>query len=70
MATHRVALRWWMVPIAVAVVAAHMMIPYLLSHVGMSAAMASGVVAIVVVKHLGFGAILARSLHSRLRRRG
>jgi hypothetical protein len=69
---HRVPLRWWIVPVAITVLTAHLIVPGLLSHVGVgvSVAIASGLVMVVVVTHFGFGAVLVRSLWTRFRQRG
>ena len=58
--------RAWMLPIVVVViVAAHVILPYLLWHTGLSVGLVSGVTVLVVIKHLG----LLGSLSALLRRR-
>jgi len=59
-------LRTWMLPIVVVVlIAAHVIVPYLLLHTGVSVAIVSGAAILVVFKHLG----LLGSLYALLRRR-
>ena len=63
----RLLKRFWMLPVgAVALVAAHAIIlRYFLSHAALSAAVVSGVIIVVVIKHLG----LLGSLFALLRRK-
>ena len=50
----RVLTRAWIVPVgAVVLIAGHVMLPYLLSRAGLTTAVVSGVVVLVVFKHLG-----------------
>jgi hypothetical protein len=60
---------WWVPAAALALIAAHVVLPYLLSHVGLSAAVVSGAVALLVVKHLGLLAMALASIRLRFRRR-
>ena len=70
MQPHRLRMRWWMAPVVGAVVAGHLMAPYLLSHLVGSVAIASGVLALVVAaKHRGLAAILIGPLYGPIRRR-
>jgi VIT1/CCC1 family predicted Fe2+/Mn2+ transporter len=65
MKTHS-RLRTWMLPIIVVVlIAAHVIVPYLLLHTGVSVAIVSGAAILVAIKHLG----LLGSLYALLRRR-
>ena len=57
---------WMLVAIAVFLVAGHgIILYYFSSHLALSAAVASGVIVVVVIKHVG----LLGSLYGRLRRR-
>lgn len=67
--THRISMRWWVAPVAVAIVAGHLILPYLFMHAATSAAIASGVLAVMIVKHVGVAAVVGRSLGRRFRRR-
>jgi hypothetical protein len=58
-----------MAPVAVVIIAGHLAVPYLFRHAAASAAIASGVLAVLIVKHLGMAAVLSRSLGRRFRRR-
>jgi len=71
MSEHRRLLtRMWMLPAAaVVLIAGHIILPYLLSHTALSAAVVSGVIVLMVVKHLGLLAVLLGPLHARFRRR-
>lgn len=44
----------------VALAGGHLIVPYVLSHVTLSAAIVSGLVAVVVAKHVGLAAVLFR----------
>lgn len=58
--------RAWMLPIViVAIISAHVILPYLLWHTGLSVGLVSGATILVVIKHLG----LLGSLSALLRRR-
>lgn len=62
--------RTWMLPmVAVVLVAGHIILPYLLSHTALSAAVVSGVIVLMVVKHLGLLAVLLGPLRAHFRRR-
>jgi hypothetical protein len=66
---HRMSLRWWVVPVAVAVIAAHLIVPYAMSHVAMSMTVASIALVLIIIKHLGLAVVMTRSLSGRFRRR-
>ena len=53
----------------VALASGHLLVPYVLSHVTLSAAIVSGLVVVVVAKHVGLAAVLFRPVVTRLRRR-
>ena len=62
----RLRKRVWMLPLlVVALIAGHAILYYVVSHKVLSAAVASGVIVLVVVKHLG----LLGPLYALLRRR-
>jgi hypothetical protein len=58
-----------MVPLVVAIVAAHVAIPFVFSHMAISTAIATGVLVLVVLKHLGLATAFTPSLRARLRGR-
>lgn len=53
----------------VALAGGHLIVPYVLSHMTLSTAIVSGLVAVVVAKHVGLPAVLFRPVLTRLRRR-
>jgi hypothetical protein len=60
----------WLLPVAVVALVAGPLILYgILPLAGVSAAVASGVVAVVAIKHLGLVAVLLTPLYALLRRR-
>jgi hypothetical protein len=64
------SLRRWLLPVAVAaLIAGPILLYFLLPLAGVPLALASGVVAIVALKHLGLLAIVLAPLYSILRRR-
>jgi hypothetical protein len=59
-----------MLPVAVVVlIAGHVILPYALSHTALSATVVSGVIILIVVKHLGLLAMLLGPVYARFRRR-
>jgi hypothetical protein len=60
---------WMLLVAAVVLIPAHIILPYLLSHTALSAAVVSSVIALMVVKHLGLLAMLLGPLRSHFRRR-
>jgi len=54
---------------AVVLIPAHVILPYLLSHTALSAAVVSGVILLMVVNHLGLLAVLLGRLRAHFRRR-
>jgi hypothetical protein len=58
----------WMSAIIIVLMAAHLVVPYALSHVALSAGVLSGVAVLLVAKHLGVAAVLAGPVLSRFRR--
>ena len=54
---------------AVVLIPAHIILPYLLSHTVLSAAVVSGVIALMVVKHLGLIGVLLGPFRAHFRRR-
>jgi len=67
--SHRSVFRWWLIPVAIAIVVGHLFVPYLFLHAGTSVAIISGVLGVMLVKHLGIGAVVLRSLSGRFKRR-
>ena len=66
----RLLTRTWMLPLpAVVLIAGHVILPYSLSHTALSAAVVSGVIVLMVVKHLGLLAVLLGPLRACFRRR-
>ncbi|HLQ45655.1 MAG TPA: hypothetical protein VK137_13040 [Planctomycetaceae bacterium] len=66
----RLLTRTRMLPVvAVVLIFGHIILPYLLSHTALSAAVMSAVIVLIVVKHLGLLARLLGPLRARLRRR-
>jgi len=64
------SLRRWLVPVTVAaLIAGPILLYFLLPLAGVPLALASGVVAIVALKHLGLLAIVLAPLYTILRRR-
>ena len=59
----------WPLTLTVALAAGHLIVPYVLSHLTLSGAIVSGVVVVVVAKHVGLAALLFRPVLARLRRR-
>jgi len=72
---HHLCSRPWMLPVAgISLVASHGILFYLLRrssipHVAASGTLVSGVVLLMIAKHLGLLAGLLRSLHALFRRR-
>ena len=66
---HRLPIRWRLVPLGVVVIAGHLIVPYALSHRRTSTAIASSMLLLMIVKHLGLAGILARAMRGRLRGR-
>jgi hypothetical protein len=65
----RLLTRAWILPVgAVVLIAGHVMLPYLLSRAGLTTAVVSGVVVLVVCKHLGLFGLLYGLLRRRPRR--
>lgn len=59
----------WVLGVAVGgLIAGHLLVPYLLSHLSVSVAAVSGVTGFIVAKHLGLVAALVRRLRARSRR--
>jgi hypothetical protein len=48
---------------------AHMLVPYFLTHTAVSATLLSGLVVLMVLKHLGVLAVALRPLYARFHRR-
>lgn len=66
---NRLLKRAWILPIiGVVIIAAHVILPYLLWHTGLSVGLVSGVTILVVIKHLGLLGSLSALLRRRARR--
>jgi hypothetical protein len=66
----RHSLRRWLLPVAlVALIGGPIILYHILPLAGVPAALASGVVVVVAVKHLGLLAVLLTPLYALLRRR-
>jgi hypothetical protein len=62
--------RTWMPPAAALVlIAAHVILPYLLSNIALAAVVVSGAAGLLVVTHLGLLAMVLAPLRARFRRR-
>jgi hypothetical protein len=62
--------RTWMLPmVAVVLIAVHIILPYLWAHTALSATVVSGVMLLMVVKHLGWLAVLLGPFRAYFRRR-
>lgn len=66
----RLSTRSWMLTLAIiALAVGHLFVPYVFSHLTLSAAVVSGLVAVMIAKHVGVAAVLFRPVLIRLRRR-
>jgi hypothetical protein len=66
----RLLTRPWVLPVsAVVLIAGPAILYYILSHVGLPAALVSGVIILMVIKHLGLLAVLLGPLYALFRRR-
>jgi hypothetical protein len=62
--------RTWLFPVvAIALIAGHTIVPYFWAHTVLSATVMSGVILLMVVKHLGLLAVLLGPLRAHFRRR-
>jgi nitric oxide reductase large subunit len=67
MKLHRLHTRSWVLWIAIGLIAGHLLVPYLLTHLSVSVAAVSGVTLFLVAKHLGLVAALAGQLRAQSR---
>lgn len=66
----RLVARAWMVPVAgIVLVGSHLILYVLRSHLALSAAVVSGVIVLLVIKHVGLLSAVLVPLASRFRRR-
>jgi hypothetical protein len=56
-------------PALIVLLAGHLIVPYVLAHAVWSATIVSGVIALIVVKHLGLLTVLLGPLYNRFRGR-
>jgi hypothetical protein len=61
--------RWLLALMILLLLSAHMLVPYFLTHTAVSATLLSGLVVLMVLKHLGLLAVALRPLYARFRRR-
>lgn len=62
---HCLPIPWWLVPLGMAVIAGHLVVPYALAHAARSTAIASSVLLFLTAKHLGLAGVLVRRLRRR-----
>jgi len=66
----RVPKRSWLLALMILLLlSAHMLVPYFLRHTAVSATLLSGLVVLMVLKHIGLLAVALRPLYTRFRRR-
>jgi len=59
---------WWMSAVIIVLMAGHLVVPYALSHVTLSAGVISGITVLLVAKHLGVASMLLSLVFSRFGR--
>jgi hypothetical protein len=71
MMTHiRLPKRTWLLALMILLLlSAHLLVPYFLSHTALSVTLVSGLVGLMVLKHLGLLAMALRPLYARFRRK-
>ena len=67
--TRMLAHRWTLPLAVVLLIAGPAILYYILSHAGLPAALVSGIVILMAIKHLGLAAVFAGPLYALLRRR-
>jgi hypothetical protein len=60
---------WLLLVLVVVAFLGHLLVPYALTHLGVSFTLVSGLGALVILKHVGLVSALLGSLRGRLRRR-
>jgi hypothetical protein len=60
---------WLLALMILLTLSAHLLVPYFLTHMAVSATLFSGLVVLAVLKHLGLLAVALRSLYARFQQR-